>query len=203
MAVLELTLLRLKHGVNHTDATLLSNLRAIRAEIKTNSRFYHCTEDPSLLYILGLWPSQEAHNNFLASADRARILGPQEQQTEFLWGIHAELDSMQSLPLTARVLAISRQVVRPESVEKYDEIMATEEKIIQDATALYPVVRVWRIDAEKGKHEALIFTGWNSVDEHVEFMEANKNKESTELILVEETKHGLDLESHEDIASES
>jgi heme-degrading monooxygenase HmoA len=201
MAVLELTLLRLKRGIDHTDPALLANLRAIRAEIKTNSRFYHCIEDPSLLYILGLWPSQESHNNFLASADRARILGPQEQQTEFLWGLHAELDSMQSLPLNANVLAISRQSVRPESIKQYEEIMAAKDQSIRDATPQYPLVWVWRIDAGEGKHEALMFTGWNSVENHERFMESNEDKYTTEIYLEGETKHGVDLERLQDTGS--
>jgi heme-degrading monooxygenase HmoA len=202
MGVLELTLLRLKPGISHTDPTLLANLRDIRAEIKTNSRFYHCIEDPSLLYILGLWPSQESHNAFLASADAARILGPQEHQTEFLWGMHAELDSMQSLPLKAEVLAISRESVRLESAEKYEEDMAAKEQKIRDATAPHPVVRVWRIDAGEGNRESLIFTGWSSVEEHERFMQSDETKPTTEMIIVSETKHGVDLERIQDVSSE-
>src|SRR4051812_38878765 len=98
MPVLEVTQLRLK-GISAADQSLLDSLDAVRSILKTNSRFYHCIEEPSLIYILGIWPSLAAHRAFLDSPECHEILGPQEELLEFQWSLHMELDAMVSLPL--------------------------------------------------------------------------------------------------------
>jgi hypothetical protein len=56
MPVLEL-LPRLRPGISAADPTLIPNLSTIRSLVGTNSLFYLCIEDPSLIYILGQWAS--------------------------------------------------------------------------------------------------------------------------------------------------
>lgn len=74
MPILEVCQLRLKEGVSVTDESLLKNLSTVRSIIETNSQFYHCIEDPSLIYILGMWSTLQTHQNFLASPEKKTIL---------------------------------------------------------------------------------------------------------------------------------
>lgn len=114
MGVLELTLLHLKPGTKPSDSNLLHNLRTIRTQLKTNSRFFVDTDSspqPTNLFILGLWPTLQAHHNFLASPERDEVLRPQEQQTAFQWSVHLEnVESMDNLPLDGKDLIIRRLV---------------------------------------------------------------------------------------------
>lgn len=108
MPVVEVTQLRLK-SVAPDDPAQLKNLSSARAILKTQSEFYTCIDDLTLIFILGLWPNLEAHRAFLASPRAAEVLGPQEGMLEFRWAVHMELDAMDSLPLDAPVMATSRR----------------------------------------------------------------------------------------------
>lgn len=179
MPILEVCQLRLKEGVSVTDESLLKNLSTVRSIIKTNSQFYHCIEDPSLIYILGMWSTLQTHQNFLASPEKKTILGTQDDQLEFQWMLHMELDSMSSLPLDAPVMAIARLFIKDgKHVEEYNRIVKNHKSTIVEATEPYKVVDGWRCDSEPGKQEALMFTGWDTVDSHKAFIEkARENKE--------------------------
>ncbi|KAF2178139.1 hypothetical protein K469DRAFT_731897 [Zopfia rhizophila CBS 207.26] len=170
MKILEVTQLRLK-GVSATDRSLLENLSTVRKSLKTNSQFYHCIEDPSLIYILGMWLSLDAHKAFLDSQERAKVLGPQEDQLEFKWTLHMELDGMSSLPLDAPVMSIARLFINDDQacIDAYNTVVANHKHTLIEATRPYKVVGGWRCDAEPGKHEALLFTGWESVEAHKDF----------------------------------
>jgi len=167
MSVLEVTLLRTK-GVAPDDPALLRNLSTVRRLLKTQSEFYSCIDDPTLVFILGLWPSLEAHHDFLASPRAREVLGSQEGMLEFRWALHMELDAMASLPLDAPVLAISRRQVRENDVNAYDKAFATDEHAIFESSK-HKVVRGWRVDAAPGAHEALLLTGWDTAQAYAAF----------------------------------
>ncbi|KAF2709279.1 hypothetical protein K504DRAFT_502017 [Pleomassaria siparia CBS 279.74] len=159
MPVLEVTQLRLR-GVDVTDLRLLDALSTVRSTLKTNSRFYACIEEPDLIYILGLWPDLDAHHAFLASPARDEVLGPQEDMLEFRWTVHAELDAMSSLPLDAPVIAITRLSISDDAVDAYHGALTEDRYTLIEATRPFNVAHLWRCDAEPGRHEALLFTGW-------------------------------------------
>jgi heme-degrading monooxygenase HmoA len=175
MPVLELLLLRLRPGISPTDPTLVKNLSTVRSLVHTNSRFYHCIEDPSLVYILGQWPSLAAHKAFLASPEREEILSRQTHQLDFLWMLHLDFavgKTMEDvLPFTAPVLSIARMSFTTASphVDAYKEILANHRSEIVDATYPYPLFDGWRIDAPDAKAEYMILTGWASIEAHAEF----------------------------------
>lgn len=170
MPVLEVTQLRLK-GIPADDPTLLKSLSTVRGTLQTNSQFYHCVEDPTLIFVLGVWPTLDAHLDFLASPARDEVLGPQEDLLEFRWTLHMELDAMSSLPLDAPVLAIMRLLIKGDRVNAYDQAAAKDMHIIADYTHPHNVVNGWRYDAAPGTHEALVFTGWESAHAHAAFAE--------------------------------
>ncbi|KAF2004811.1 hypothetical protein P154DRAFT_19323 [Amniculicola lignicola CBS 123094] len=169
MPVLEWTALRLK-GVDIADPSLLKNLSDVRERLQTNSVFYHCIEDPSLIYILGLWPSLEAHRRFLNSPERDEVLGAQESQLGFEGTVHMELDTMDSLPLDAPVMAMARLFIQDDCVDAFTRGLAEYRQTFIDGAKPYNVVDGWRIDAETGKHESLLISGWTNAQAQIKFM---------------------------------
>lgn len=184
MPVLEITLLYLRPGTQPTDANLVSNLRNIRAQLGTNSRFFIApNSNPSSLYILGVWPTLEAHKAFLSSPDRARILGPQEDQTEFRWSMHVEARSMEDLPLKAPVMYFSRVFAQSERKDEVRDALKGRSDRAREATTPYPVLEGVSLEPDASKNEFVSFTGWSSEAAHKEFGEklANLGKGSEEL----------------------
>src|SRR2546421_12493164 len=112
MSVLELLRLRLRPGISPQASPLVENLSTVRSLVHTNSRFYHCIEDPTLIYSLGQRPSLAAHKAFLSSAEKDAILSHQTHQLDFAWMLHLDLPEGKSmedvLPFTAPVLGITR-----------------------------------------------------------------------------------------------
>jgi hypothetical protein len=160
MGVLEITLLRIKPGIKPTDPSLLKNLRDIRAQLGTNSRFYIDTKDPSLLYIFGLWPTLEAHYTFLASPDREQILAPQEGQTEFLWGIHiGNVSSMDDLPIQAETMYVNRIACLHQWETTMEQHMLSKLDGLKTRFGKYPVLYRRRIDEAPGSIEGFIILG--------------------------------------------
>ena len=184
MAVLELLLLRLRDGISPTDPTLVRNLSTVRSLVHTNSRFYHCIEDPSLVYILGQWPSLDAHRRFLSSPEKEQILSHQTHQLDFGWMLHLDLpegvSSMDEvIPFPAPILSIARMFFSTSGthVEAYKKILASHRSKIVDATLPYPLFDGWRIDAQEGKAEYVILTGWETASAHAEFTKSMREAE--------------------------
>jgi heme-degrading monooxygenase HmoA len=175
MPVLELLLLRLRPGISATDPTLVENLSTVRSLVHTDSRFYHCTEEPSLVYILGQWPSLAAHKAFLASPEREQILSHQTHQLDFLWMLHLDIPQGTAMgdavPFMAPVLSIARMSFPAAGphVDAYKTILANHRSRIVDATRPYPLFDGWRVDAPEGRAEYVILTGWESAEAHAEF----------------------------------
>lgn len=165
MSVLEVTQLRLK-GLPADDPLLLESLSTVRGKLQTQSQFYTCIEDPTLIYILGIWPSLDAHWDFLASKARDEVLGPQEDMLQFRWTVHMKLDSMLSLPLNAPVLAIEWLKIRAEHVDTFEQTVIRHAQHLKSSHP-FKVAYGWRCDADAGSHEALIFSGWQNAQAQV------------------------------------
>jgi heme-degrading monooxygenase HmoA len=172
MSVLEILRLRVKHGISPTDPAILSSLITVRSNLRskvtdTNSKFYQCVEDPSLIYVFGIWPSLEAHKAFLSSPSKSAILAPQDDLVDFNWMLHIPLSDMEDLPLDAPVLSIAR--MQPfGGGERLVEFTDVIEKYIRLATPWKRVDR-WRVDCEEGKKELVLLSGWESIDSHESF----------------------------------
>jgi hypothetical protein len=184
MPVLEITQLRLK-GITVADSTLLENLSTIRDKLQTNSVFYCCIEDPTLIYIFGLWHSLNAHLDFLASPTRDAVLGPQADILDFRWTIHQELDAMTSLPLNAPVLAIERLLVQEHCVHAFNQAIIRHAGLLQDSTSA-KVTHGWRCDTPARTHEAIIFSGWKDTETHIPVSARRYEYDDTTDISIEE-----------------
>jgi hypothetical protein len=164
MPALVMAQLRLK-GLTADDPTLLQSLSTVRRKPHTSSQFYNCIDDPTLIYILGIWLSLDAHLKFLASPARDDVLGPQEDMLDFCWTIHIEFDGMSLLPLDASVLAIERMRVGGEYVEAFDRAIIRHTEELQGSHRS-KVAHGWRCDAAPGSHEAVLSTGWETAQAH-------------------------------------
>lgn len=187
MAVLELLLLRLREGVSPIDPILVKNLATVRSLVHTNSRFYHCLEDPRLVYILGQWPSLAAHRQFLSSSEKEQILSHQTHQLDFEWMLHLELpegvSAMENvIPFSAPVLGIERVLFETSGsgVDGYERVLEKRRRRVVDTARPYPLLGGWRIDAQEGRAEYVMITGWESVDAHSESTKEATREESQE-----------------------
>jgi hypothetical protein len=175
MSVLEICRLQIKPNISANDPSVLKSLIEVRSSLKskvtnTNSRFYQCIEDPTLIYILGVWPTISAHHDFLSSPRRSEILLPQEGLLDFHWVMHMPLPGMQSLPLDAHVISMAKFFFRGgENVAEFQRVMNISRSKIVEGAKPYKVVDGWRCDAEPGTHEALVFKGWKSKQAHENF----------------------------------
>jgi hypothetical protein len=167
MPVLEVTQLRLR-GISTEDPKLLHSLSDARERLQTKSQFYVCIEDPTKMYILGIWRDLKQHLDFLASPARGEILGPQEDILEFEWTVHMDVESMSSLALDAPILALERLSVGESSVKALDPAVMS---YVQQLRGSHPftVTYGWRCDAAPGSYEAIIFSGWEIPQAHVPF----------------------------------
>jgi hypothetical protein len=177
MSVLEILQLRIKSTLSPTDPSILTSLIQVRTSLRekvhnTNSKFYQCIEDSSLIYVFGLWPSLQTHHSFLSSHERPSVLAPQEDTLEFNWVIHIPLSSMDELPLDAPVLCIARLFLKPDEghVTRYERTVEKYREKVKQMTAPYRVVHVWRVDPEEGEKEGVMITGWRDVEAHPEAM---------------------------------
>jgi hypothetical protein len=164
MPVVEITQLRLK-GVTANDTTLLESLSQVRGRLQTNSRFYSCIDESSLIYIFGVWPSLDAHLEFLASPVRNEVLGPQEAILDFQWTIHLEIDVTSSRLFEAPFLAIERFDVDAANIEAFHlAVMGHAQKLRSKDQDPWKITYAWRCDLPTESHEAVVLTTWNSED---------------------------------------
>jgi hypothetical protein len=175
MSVLEICQLQAKPNISPNDPSILKSLIEVRSSLRsqvtnTNSQFYQCIENPTLIYILGVWPTISAHHAFLDSPQKSEILLPQEGLLDFNWVMHMPLSSMESLPLDAHVMSIARFFFGGgENHAEYQKVMDKHRHNIVEATQPQKMVDGWRCDAEPGTQEALVFTGWKSKQAHEDF----------------------------------
>lgn len=167
MPVLEVTQLQLK-GVSANDPQLLRSLSSVRDKLQTTSRFYTCVEDPTKVYILGIWQDLEQHLDFLGSPIRDEVLGPQEGMLDFQWTVHMDFDSISVLPLDAPVLALERLRIEAARSVAFDQAAMKHVQRLQGSHKCKAAYG-WRCDAGTGRHEALIFSGWENAQAHVSF----------------------------------
>jgi hypothetical protein len=183
MPVLEVTQLRLKR-LSADNPELLHILSDVRDRLKTKSQFYICIEDPTTLYILGIWRDLKQHVDFLASPARDEVLGSQEGILEFQWSLHIELEDMSSLPLGAPILAIERLSVEEEHIGAIDQAAKRHVQHLQGNP--FRAVYGWRCDENFGSREVLIFSGCETVPAHVGLSTWQQNDEEPDSASISE-----------------
>lgn len=198
MSILEICQLKIKAHLSHDHPSLLVALQKARAGLRdkvinTQSHFYRCIEDPSLIYILGLWPSLDRHKEFLASPHKREILDEQDELFDFQWIIHTEIQGgMESIPLQAPVLGIARLFIKKEGVSAYQAVVDKYRNVIEMGSEPYKPFAAWRVDCENGNYEHLIITGWQQEGDHGIFTRKT-GEEYPEYAGVRENYEGMDV----------
>ena len=111
---------------------------------------------------------------------------------------------MDELPLDAPVLCIARLFLKPdeEHVTRYERTVEKYREKVEEMTAPYRVVHVWRVDPEEGEKEGVMITGWGNVEAHPEAMKKLVEEEGNEdYATVEECYSGVDIKHARNLES--
>ncbi|KAL4914624.1 hypothetical protein BDW62DRAFT_204379 [Aspergillus aurantiobrunneus] len=185
MPVTELACLHLKNNLplsSPSNASLNTNLRAgIQAQAtytKARTSILSQTEDPSYIYILGKWDSVAQHmDEWIPSRTNQDILSSLGDGVELVWIQHVDFDPSTStpgegIPYSATVMAIGRFFVSPENKDGLGATLAETKHHVQTFKGGRDGAGGWRVDTESGQDEFVLFSGWESVEEHASFAES-------------------------------
>ncbi|KAK0525372.1 hypothetical protein OC834_005047 [Tilletia horrida] len=208
MTVLELAILRLKEVVPSVTPTqhvqqadaipqaqpqsaLTFSLRAELSHALTTLQeahdepfvYYRELEDPSLLYLMGNWPSLAAHMDaFIPGEANQELLRRLANHVEIVDFQHLDNVRIQDTPLdwgkgedkdpgAGEVVAVSRLWVKKEEREAFDELGRRNLKLLATYASPRRVVEAWRIEPEEperypGTKQSITLTGWDSIEHH-------------------------------------
>ena len=103
---------------------------------------------------------------------------------------HAEMmdGNTAAVPLGAPVVGVGRHHVKPGMKSGFEECFGRVRGVVRGFTGVWEVVGGWRVDEEgekekekEGGEEWLLFTGWESVEQHQEFGKSEEFKEYAEI----------------------
>lgn len=109
---------------------------------------------------------------------------------------HAEMmdGNTAAVPLGAPVVGVGRHHVKPGMKSGFEECFGRVRGLLRGFTGVWEVAGGWRVDEEEGEGEGekekkekkggeewLLFTGWESVEQHQEFGKSEEFKEYAEI----------------------
>lgn len=179
MVVTELALLRLLPGSQLASQALLSKLKSAKAVLESayNRPFYFLCqiEDPSLIYIVGSWPSIRQHvKDFLPSPANQECLALLKDDIKVEFMFHVDLIP-EHIPVQMPVMAIERHFVKRMTRDNIVNGSETMQAAELYKSASKACASGWRIEADVTDHrsgghkeEFVVFTGWDSREQHIE-----------------------------------
>lgn len=188
MPVTELARLSLQSGTEASSPDLLANLARAKEVMEEASGFrfqyYHCVEETDVIYILGAWPSVDFHmQEFIPGKPNQEMLALLKDQVTVDWMFHLAIDqAMSPLPLGREYVAIGRHFIKAGDNGGFTTAFEASKHNLQSFIGgTKHVVGGYRIDKgfdpslEGGKpEEFVLFTGWNSVDQHLDFAKSEE-----------------------------
>lgn len=181
MAITEIALLHLSPGVTAHSPDLRSALSHAKMVMQsyTGRTFYYFqqAEDPSYIYIIGEWDSLHQHmNQFIPSAENQAVLQSLTDLLAVEWLLHIDVPHTE-LPLPASqpvhqgqtVLGIGRHFVKDGEKAEFQQTFENNKRHLQDYVTQGRIGGGWRIDNEDGKHEWVLLTPWETVEQHHDF----------------------------------
>ncbi|KIW73766.1 hypothetical protein PV04_01859 [Phialophora macrospora] len=183
MSVTELGRLALQPGTEASSPDLLMNLAKAKDAMMNASGsefwYYHCVEDPKVIFILGSWPSVEFHmQEFIPGQLNQELLALLKDQIIVDWMFHLDIDqSTHSLPLSRDVITIARHFITDGDKEAFNRTFEANAFELESFVGKEHMVGGWRIDigydpsaeGENRKDEFVLFTAWDRVENHGEF----------------------------------
>jgi quinol monooxygenase YgiN len=181
---------------------LIENLKQTKAILESVSgyrfRYFQQIEDPSIIYITGLWGSVAAHDKFLASPENQKLLELFKDDLSWtgdrmitLWHLEGDifaLDPSSGLKsvFTAPTISCNRHFVPAEKKEGFVSKFEEVKGILEDYTKPFNVIGGWRIEKEKidGKEreEWTLFSAFDSVDHHMAFATTEPFRKYREIV---------------------
>ncbi|KAJ5105755.1 hypothetical protein NUU61_003102 [Penicillium alfredii] len=173
MAITELALLRLKSQDTFTTIKpVLQDAQKAQSEYSGHAvRFFRQTEDPLCIYLTGGWASVATHNGEWTTLEtNQQLLARLVEHVDMEWMFHLDIDpSTATIPLNAPIIAISRYFVDRNKKAEFEEAYEAGIPGLGEYTAPFPYCGSWRIDKDGENDEFVLFSGWNSVEHHMEF----------------------------------
>ncbi|KIY00353.1 uncharacterized protein Z520_04038 [Fonsecaea multimorphosa CBS 102226] len=184
MAVTELARLRLQDGTEASSPSLHANLAKAKDVMEKASGFefwyYHCLEEPNIIFILGSWPSVDFHmHQFIPGPQNQELLALLQDQITVEWMFHLDIDQrIQSLPLKHDVLSIDRYIVQAGKKERFQATFENNKHALESHVGEQGrLIWGWRLDkgydpsigGEKPKEQFVLLSGWDSIEQHLEF----------------------------------
>jgi hypothetical protein len=170
MPILELCKRQLKDGITVTDPALLKALPEVRSSVKVDYVYYSSIEMPTVFFVLGVWPSMDDYNTFAASAEKASKLAPLDKLSDAEWVEHAEFDSINSLPVKAPCMTITRAFLKGgDNPKEYYRKIGNVKDSIEEETKPHPCVFSWTVDTTPDLHKWLMFVGWQNKKHHQDY----------------------------------
>jgi hypothetical protein len=178
MPFLEVCRRRLKDGILPTDPALKAAFSEVRDNTGAACVFYSAIEEPQAFFAFGMWPSMEAYNAFESSPDAHVHLKPVDDLSTEEWVEHIPLDALQTLPIDAPVMTVSRCFFKEydnHPQRYYDDVQALV-RAIEENTKPWRYIGSWTVDTTADSHKWIVFGGYRSKKHHQEI--ATKLKSS-------------------------
>jgi heme-degrading monooxygenase HmoA len=203
--------------------TLIQNLKYAKEVLESASgygfRYFQQIEDPSLIYILGLWDSVAAHDGFVASPENQRLLELFKNDISMtgdrkmtLWHLEGDIfalnpSSALKSVFTVPAISINRHSVPAEKKEGFVNKFQEVRDILEDYAKPFKVVGGWRIEKEevngKEREEWALFSGFNSVDHHMAFANTDPFQKYREIVGFVEGFDVKHLKTIEELSSQN
>jgi hypothetical protein len=191
MAIIELAHVKLLGGISISDPSLRQNMQKVTDVIEgynhLRNLFYVEVEDPSILYVIGAWESQEQHQRgFNGSLDQDKILELVKDQMDIDWMYYIDVEQSK-IPLDAPVLEIKRYTL-PSNADKQTFHKALAAEMLNLEAPPEGSVGAWNLPKSDGEEAVWVqFSGWKSVDDHRNAAGDNRAVES--LVEMIDVKH--------------
>lgn len=183
MPVVELAQLRLKQNRKTVSPSVSKNLLKAKTVMEEASNYtftyYHRVEDPSIIYIVGAWPSVDFHmQEFIPGAPNQELLELFKDDLSVEWMFHVELKPfVNPLPVEREIIAIGRHFVKTEKVHDFETTFTANRHELESHIGGAEYVNGgWRVDdgfdpesSGERDEEFVLFTSWNSVEMHGDF----------------------------------
>jgi hypothetical protein len=172
MGIIEFAHVKLVGGLTVSDPLLRQNMQKIIEVVGAykhlETLFYVEVDNPSVLYVIGAWESQEQHQNgFNGSPEQAMILELVKDQMHIDQVYYLDLE-LSTLPLDAPILEIKQYTLPTEAnKEGFNKVLAAGGQ--HPKAGNLGSVGGWNLPKSDGEEVIWVqFTGWETVDGHAD-----------------------------------
>jgi hypothetical protein len=161
---------------------------------KHTFHIYHQHEDPSIIYILGSWPSRSLHmNSFISTPANMDLVAQLKPYVSFPQStVHHIALNPSLIPTSAPILAIRHHAISPANLAAFEETFdAVQHHLAHASSGNQQIASGWQIEKANsgGAHASdpeglgdgsevfVLFSGWDDLGHQKRFEESEKGKE--------------------------